>query len=283
MTIGYRIAKDFMTRFADELAELDSKSLLSLPKNEDSLFERAIGFERDLNNDEVSHDTAGFPYSWGWLENLPVEFFNHELLAVDIDNEAAVFEFVTLWGFPYSPKRFGELATLQAYSDTRAIEKTNELVSRLGTDYYCISRDEVVESLTMLQTCVRGLFSIIKGETEWFDFQPINQAATNTHYIQSNGTYVLAQQSLTATTSSGGQLTQAICNQIIDAIEDSADWRDCKNEKCSRVFKRQRSFGSSKQPKYGPVSDSEYCSDRCREAQKSRERRRRAKERRAAE
>lgn len=70
-----------------------------------------------------------------------------------------------------------------------------------------------------------------------------------------------------------GQLTSAICNQIIEAVEDTAPWRKCACEGCGRIFKRKQSKSGN------PDSDSIYCSDKCMERQKKRNQRSAAKNR----
>lgn len=39
------------------------------------------------------------------LHILPTEFFNHQVLDLDLENEQQLFDFLVEWGFPYSPFR----------------------------------------------------------------------------------------------------------------------------------------------------------------------------------
>lgn len=39
------------------------------------------------------------------LNTLPTEFFNHQILDLDLENEQQLFDFLVEWGFPYSPFR----------------------------------------------------------------------------------------------------------------------------------------------------------------------------------
>lgn len=68
-------------------------------------------------------------------------------------------------------------------------------------------------------------------------------------------------------------LTAAICNQVIDAFEDPAPWRDCACEGCDVTFKRKQSKAKT------PASDSIYCCSACEERQKKRNQRAAAKNR----
>lgn len=230
------------------------------------------------------------------LDSLPIEFFNHELMGVDADDESQVFDFVKEWGFPFSPFRTNEktieqLANLIDF-DTHAnaigasenalnnaiYANCDDLpgVSVVGRDV--ISFEEAKATIAELQNCVTMLYAILENEGRDLMMSVkaklmlgvVNACSNNPIRI---GSIQVIGSDLDRTT---GQitLTNAICNQIIDVVSDPAPWRLCANQNgrkpCGRIFKHKRTESKT------PDVDARFCCKKCSDADK--QRRKRAKD-----
>lgn len=239
-----------------------------------------------------------------FANKLPIEFFNHELMAVNVDSEQSLFEFVSKWGFPYSPMRNERLQWDRWDSLTPAERKTEDYnlrVCRLTQQieealhynylskkernsaiswkkmrqqsddfgFAVISLDEVRLSILTLQTAIKGIWSHFKHGTDVY-LGAINRASRRSLVVTS-GNY--SPNWASGELAEYGLLTSAICNQIIDTIAEETPWRACACEGCEVVFKRKQSGVLS------PYSESIYCSKRCEERQKKRNQRAAAKNR----
>lgn len=278
---------------------------------------------------------------WGPMnaDDLPVEFFNHQLRDYDPHSEASVRKFVQDWGFPFLPQRnMSAAGGGWAYQDTdrinAAISATDsvrglaQILGAMWTDEYdrrtkqgrygvrgddgttfldeeafeeyeepeygeriptgaeadmfksmangmeesdAISFAEASLTLEILQVAVLSVMRCIRhgGMIHMKHLDAFNIGSSNPRTIQYGGWHSGAATSQQL----HSMLTAAICNQVIDAFNDPAPWRDCACEGCHVTFKRKQSKAKT------PASDSVYCCSACEERQKKRNQRSAAKNR----
>lgn len=239
-------------------------------------------------------------YARLFSSDLPVEFFNHELQAVDASDEASVFSFVKTWGFPFLmdrewhdpsleraiiPSKHDQLA-IEAISEKKnsidylfavlfgpgkravaATEETEELISSLcggvrrPPKQACISAKEAALGIETLQSLTNEIFDSIRADED------IPEEVSRLLNLGSSRTVLAGKGQTLEGKGRGlpdrGYLTSAVCNQILDTMADTnVPWRICAYRKCNRLFKRQS--GSSKTPH----ADSVYCCKKHMENQK---------------
>ena len=233
--------------------------------------------------------------------DLPVEFFNHELMEVDVDSEPSVYSFVSTWGFPYSPSRNPATTPIvrEDYELDRRFKKACRATNRLAGSIREIREDEAraagelganetsaydygdsVISLDEAALTIRALQEQVLAIRAHFtkgvrvDFTLINRASCNPYHVRQH-MFLRHERSWSNYKSldSYGLLTSAICNQIVETIADETQWRACACEGCDVVFKRKRAGSSS------PYAESVYCCKKCEERQKKRNQREAAKNR----
>lgn len=267
------------------------------------------------------------PYREMTAAELPTEFFNHQLLAVDVSNRESVVDFISHWGIPFSPFRSEEgmigdwgifeeesvvgineteevikllsrftrdkieEATLnyaEAYQGGNTVEQLVELAQthstlqdavHADTAGYVVSLREAAATLNLLKNMVFLLDRCISSET-WKKADVdriigVLSAASSSRrmptFVQDNSDDLSAYG---LTLRARGMLTAAICNQLCDALADREPWRLCASETCSVIFKRQQALSRRKKGSYTkPYAGSIYCSTRCSEAQRKRNRR----------
>lgn len=259
------------------------------------------------NGEQLDAPVAGYIMTRHLVERninasmLPVEFFNHELMAVDPDSEPSVYEFVKEWGFPYAPSRNPATAPI-THEDWELENHFKEVCKETGeltwevheiredaaraageldenestSDDYgdsVISFAEASLTIRTLQDVVKSIWAHFR-EGERIDFTAVNRGSCHPY---------VAQQHMFIRTVGGwddnrslasfGLFTSAICNQIIETIADNTPWRDCACEGCEVIFKRKQA-GS-----LAPYSESIYCCKRCEERQKKRNQRKAARNR----
>lgn len=220
-------------------------------------------------------------------KKLPVEFFNHQLMECDCNNEESIFAFVSEWGFPFSPQRvsygigtsidcdYSEIDTesILGIAHTTILEKrfipSDEEHAPLPWEI--ISFQEAKTTIRALQITSKSVTDFVRSEkgSPWIEF--INAAICNPHYVSRipHASFENETNNLTKR----GFLSSAVCNQIVNTITDEAPWRLCACEGCNRIFKRRQSKSNN------PDSDSIYCCDKCSERQKKRNQRAAAKNR----
>ena len=226
---------------------------------------------------------------------LPTEFFNHELMDVDVNSEPSIFAFVSKWGLPYSPSR--NPATTPITEKDKQLDKlfkaacreTSNLAwavhiiredearqkgeleegAKSSIDYgdSVISFSEASLTITTLQSVVRSIWGHFRNG-EKIDFTAINRGSCHPYIVRKHAfvQYVAGWNDYRSL-SSFGLFTSAICNQIIETIADNTQWRECACEGCEVIFKRKQAGSLS------PYSESVYCCKRCEERQKKRNQR----------
>lgn len=211
------------------------------------------------------------------LDNLPTEFFSHQLLDVDLRNEESLFDFLCKWGFPYSPARndevccgnFGDLFI----ASREGILETEEILKKGTNRRICISRKEAASTLCVFQTIVELMFHALGGESApLLDMAPVNAASCNPFHLVSYPSISVSYPQKTDLRHRG-LLTCAIANQIIETIRDPLPWRKCACDGCRVLFKRKQSGRAN------PDSKSIYCSTKCEQRQCKRNQRAAAKNR----
>ena len=233
--------------------------------------------------------------------DLPVEFFNHQLMEVDTASEPSVFTFVSAWGLPFAPSRNpatthvtdGDYKLDQLFEDS--CEETDELAIDVhqireeetrergeiagnefpSEDYgdRVVSRTEAALTIKALQDGVLSIREHLRSGTD-ADLTAINRGACNPRRgVQVGFVPRLVFHDSQETLGGFGLLTSAICNQILETIADGTEWRECACEGCDVIFKRKQAGSST------PYSESIYCCKQCEERQKKRNQRLAAKNR----
>lgn len=269
-------------------------------------FEGDWYFEGD-DGEEIYPPVLGYIMERHFIETdinasmLPIEFFNHELMAVDVESEPSIFEFLKKWGFPYAPSRNPATAPIteadfelnRHFKD--ACKTTSDLIwavheirenaakeaGELDEDEYTsddygdsvISFEEAALTIKTLQDVVRSIWSHFRNR-ESIDFTAINRGSCHPYVAQEHMFIrTVGGWDNNHSLASFGLFTSAICNQIIETIADNTQWRECACEGCEVIFKRKQSGSLS------PYSESVYCCKRCEERQKKRNQRKAAKNR----
>ncbi|MCL2654915.1 MAG: hypothetical protein FWD65_04350 [Coriobacteriia bacterium] len=206
---------------------------------------------------------------------LPTEFFSHELMDLDIEDDDQLFDFTNNWGAALDPQPFADIMDLsfliEHYLPSDFVENANGIVQLHEVT-------EIKRTLHALKDAAHNIFKVMCNELQELPSNAILYygAAGRQMITQSgSGAWTGGSNILDGSFVSNRRavgLTSAICNQIIDFIADPAVPWICEARDCERIFKRQRRFQKS-HGKVSPVSDSIYCSDRCREREKQRRRR----------
>lgn len=260
------------------------------------------------------------------LYELPTEFFNHDLMEVNPDdnspdNPNSLISFISKWGSVFSPYRGSQIFNESDRKETQhAIETTdtlhelltmtkgpkindrklNALTKRLGRDTKerfslhisrsgggVISLEEARLSVKQLQLCVSelqehlmgrylceppklykpNLIAVVVGAPSvaqmhlgYKDLQSCDELMIPPPDPKEENPRVKPIQI------DNGQLTNAICKQIVDTINNPYPWRKCAKTDCETIFKHEYPKGKLNQPHT-------YCCKRCRDAQSQRNRR----------
>ncbi|ACV23652.1 Uncharacterised protein [Slackia heliotrinireducens] len=283
---------------------------------------------------EVGHARGSGYYLMpcGNMDSLPVEFWNHQLLAVDPQNPADVARFIGEWGVPYHPIRNNPSATeeqrIECGIRATEAERLANLPSFLGRERVLgngawpsyISETEAAASLEWLQNLVAcvvyGAELPLSGSSFMnpFTLETAALAASNPlafrmpdtvireasrkalsekerkavrdkflmyrnldsdDFIKAMGQHLGCKAEPPAivrrieaapnparggTLYSCGMLAAAILNQLLESFADEAEWRECGNAECGRIFKRKQSKSDFDRKS---SSKSKYCSDTC--------------------
>lgn len=236
--------------------------------------------------EKTFYDTNGIIFRdeerpWGKLNSLPTEFYAHQLLEVDTGNRASVHGFVRSWGLPFSPLRYSECCVCPSSEleerGRMGIERTNELGSRYSVAYAerIISFEEAAATIDLLQAVTYQLFAVILAEVEGRCFEkgfcsdPINAVSCNGLLLESMPSSTCTRPGYVPL----GSLTSAIANQMIEVINDHAEWKICACDGCGKPFKHKQT------ERKNPDSKSIYCCQKCAERQRKRNQREAAKNR----
>lgn len=211
----------------------------------------------------------------GKLNRLPTEFYAHQLLEVDVSDRASVYVFVRSWGLPFSPLRYNPHCICP---DGFAVDEALEAIEgtrRLELDYPAlysrriISQAEAVSTIKLFQMIVEQLFTVVRAELSGQASQdglcvdPINAVSCNGFVLD----YRPCSDRFTAGYVPLGMLTSAIANQIIEVVNDRAEWKICACEGCEKPFKHKQT------DRKNPDSKAQFCCQKCAERQRKRNQR----------
>ena len=208
--------------------------------------------------------------SFDLRHGIPVEFVNHQLLDLGVEDEDALIVFMEKWGLPFSPMRSADTPLFEFILDKviqdhtlarqtkRGIRDSDLAYKHLPMPFdekVPISQAEAKATLMLFQRVVRSIHTSVLNQEpltpEVMAF--VDLGCTSERILSNRNANPIFMRMLTWQT-----LSAAICNQIVSTIADTkAQWYECNQ--CDLVFKRRQ--GKSKHPD----SDSCYCSDRCKE------------------
>ena len=221
-----------------------------------------------------------------YLEKLPTEFFSHELLVCNPDNNDEIVEFAKQWGMlfhplriasafdPFSLLRKGPVDKRESYDTFRsACAKTDHAAKLLIEEkepsfMQVVSLDEAKLAVSFMQEQTRAIFAKVEGNATMRQKRLIGQinAARRIDCLISP----ISIDGAAAMFANGGRsylpiehqnvdfiLANAIANQIADTALSDAEWKRCAW--CGHPFKekRARTDWGRKQ------STSIYCCDKC--------------------
>lgn len=217
-------------------------------------------------------------------EDLPTEFFNHQLLEVNPEDENSVYQFVREWGFPFAEgnRVSGENLTNAAfnYLKPKSLRNWIDDFDSMPMGLQVISYREASSVLRLLRKLVIASQEVVKDacglpgcseeEMDFFDenVSVLDDWSSNPHVVTQRFSAFGNRGFYPAT------LTNAICNQVLEAMADPAPWRICACEGCGLVFKRKQ---GGKKPGHTGRSDSVFCCNRCKERQSKRNTRKKRK------
>lgn len=176
---------------------------------------------------------------FGTRSTLPVEFFAHQLMAVDPRNVAKLYEFCRTYGIPAETTFydedygvFDEWAAPFRMSDFGAVEDPviEELIRENSVScsrcLLGVRVSEVSSNLERLQAAVRAVQACALGSTPHQYSEEL--AFINVHVESMNS--LMKPRSVT--------LLTAVCNQIVDTVASPFEWQVC--ERCRKPFKRRQ-------------------------------------------
>lgn len=234
------------------------------------------GFWIDSTNSEVIR-----------ASDLPTEFFNHQLLMRETQNEREtpmnpyntnhLIDFVAAWGFPFAPVR--DAVAPMMLSLEEGSRKEQDFLKIL--DDYGIGETEALATAMKEREPIRAC--IISEREASFAIGQLQQLVLEMHSSVKEGAPLPKIARLIIPFSSANpvqinensgfdtsrdSLTNAIVNQIVNALADEeTPWRECLCEGCNIVFKNKQSAARTTD------NDSYYCCDRHMERQKQRNKR----------
>lgn len=224
-------------------------------------------------SDGKIYDVDGYRllHEGGQRDTLPVEFFSHQLMELDCENEGEVMQFMTEYGMPKWPSRFGlgGFGPQPAY-DAMEISDNYHAYDLTGNFelVYC-SYDEAVWSFKALQGSIKNMFDYLACRVDdWSLASLINAGASNS--IAAHTGYRQFPDN---------NLTNAICNQVLETLASDLPWETCACDGCGRMFKRFQP-GNTRVPKTErKPTKSKYCCKACQDRQGQRNRRAAARNR----
>lgn len=219
--------------------------------------------------------------------NIPIEFFSHELLDCDADNETEVINFSKTWGLLYHPLRFCDQNTLDVLLDDGKIRDDYETAvntSRLAEREIYQSRDMIEKffdvvsieesklALKFMQMQTETLYACLEDTASFRDrflAETINSVSRTQDCFLAFGNHDVSSGITPGEAAffSGFHLINAVANQVIETIADEAPWKTCAW--CGRPFKKKQSIGT-KTNRRKSISNltSNYCCEKCNGAMK---------------
>lgn len=231
-------------------------------------------------NELVVHEGSQFVVNGkgSSLDKLPVEFFSHQLMELDVSNTDKLLSFVSAYGIPRHPSRYGiggMPLNGERFDDVQSAKEKTDLVQYVIHDvndqpyWFSTSLEEVRLSLEDLQTDIQDMFNWMQRNDESYWSGRFINTGTAYPYTVHTGKRTFPDFSL----------TNAICNQVVETISDDALWKTCECEGCERPFKHhQPKKGTSAKTGKNP-SRSKYCCIKCQNRQGARNKREAAKNR----
>lgn len=217
------------------------------------------------------------------LEQLPTEFFSHELLDCDANNDGDIEKFSQKWGLLFHPLRFGEKKPKTAcdlpggydrvYDTMRLTDGVAREAWKHGGQFGfsgIVSLEESRFALRYMQLQIKAVYACIDGSASEADKAIASQidalarpqklfAPDNEYGIRRSGErpYLpIAWQQVDFS------LINAIANQIIETEWDkSTDWKRCPW--CGHYFKKRRVFSEKLTKTDRQQSNSKYCCEKC--------------------
>lgn len=248
---------------------------------------------KDTCGDIVFYRTSVDGLGYNLQTKLPPEFFAHELVKCNPNNDEAVFEFAKTWGIPFHPLRFVQneeeskramLKDIETFLYDVGIHETNQCAMYMRNfereeytpEVLCISELEAKNSIKFMQAQVDALFRCLEEEASYLDYYFVSvldssrriDDAISPNYderVHLHMTYRFGERpsQLIYPQVINFSLTNAIANQICETMKDPAEWRRCCW--CGNYFKRKRSTGKKTDK---ASCNSIYCSDKCYQSMK---------------
>lgn len=228
---------------------------------------------------EKVYRVDGFTKTGRYLCRLPVDFYLHQIAKkkeqlINGDNRT-LNEFCSQWGALEHPFRYSK-APHPFYLDSdsakrrqralEAIEETDEMRKKRDDDSF-ISLSECKLAIEDLADAINWLNECLLGKTESLTDKKGNptRAFTPAHVINA-GTIthgVIAGPGIAIIGKHRCNLTNAICNQVVDTFAEDSDWHKCKWCGCPyKHFRRgPEDYGTDRRK-----CTSQYCSKACSDA-----------------
>lgn len=222
-----------------------------------------VGWHLAENNTYKLNDDLYVTTCGNYRDSLPVEFFSHQMMELDISNDNELVSFMSRYGILNHPSRFGLGANFSSFLSFDDLESAKRKTDSAmfteshanGISYVVVSLDEARAAAYDLQHDIDFMFKYIRGDIDIWNARYINAGAAAQYRI-SQHERVFPDCSL----------TNAVCNQVIDFIkDDTRDIRECP--RCHRLFKRfqPKETGANNKTNRKP-SRSKYCSKTCQDA-----------------
>lgn len=276
---------DDISDFVEPISWVRFKNVAVSTYEPELLDSRFIWDEEAECADEVDYSPHVVNYYLGepdylgrmYADDLPTEFFNHELMACNESDTEEVRRFIENWGMPFSPIRndegcLSDLGSVETLS-IDGIHGTDALTETFPEKLGCIVSVKeakatiavLKKTVLLLRECIiaskskeNGEKSLIRkdGSMPYMMMGRILSAAScNPFTIKAIVPCYRGEESNRFIPLMHiGRLTSAICNQIISTIaNEELPWRKCACDGCDVLFKFQQSNAQT------PNSDAYYC------------------------
>lgn len=219
----------------------------------------------------------GFTMTGRYLCRLPVDFYLHQVLKkreplTNGDNRTLA-NFCSQWGAAEHPLRYcgpvpflnSDIAkrreeALEAIAETDSMRKTLDDNSIISFNECRIAIRDLSDAINWLNQHLLGEIDPLVNEKG----EP-SQVITPAHFINAGAiaSGVLAGPGIAVVGNHKCNLTNAICNQVIEVFSEDTDWRKCKW--CGCPYKHYRrgpeDYGTDRRK-----CTSQYCSKACSDA-----------------
>lgn len=216
------------------------------------------------------------------FEDIPAEFFNHQLLecktrlddGVSYD-AVSLSAFASEWGFAYSPGRYGAFDFAmpplkwrgQREDEMRAAIAETDSAEGDKLPFDVISIAEMALSIELLQELALSMHEAIRADyagmainerREFFGFASVLNRCSCVP-VEVGMSTVFSKLFFRPS------ITSAICNQVIETLQDTGTlWRECAAPDCNKRFGAPVVFKHQQNPKTKrPDADAIYCSPKC--------------------